>query len=813
MNLQSPTQMLLAWVVFPCLVLLISAGVGVLCDRVTARDLSVLTLPTGFAASIVAFCFILQLGVPASASSAIIGLTAIVGLGMAIKDRAGVTPDSRALVVCALIAAGVAYLIGIAPLIGSGRLGVLGYVILNDPAWHLSLIEWIHANGMTPATVLDSANASISQQLGQGYPIGSYSWQLIAKSLLGIRPMFIWTPTAAITLSMIAMVAYAAVIKSGATRRWAVVLAAAIGVGFLPLSYLAQGGVKEVTFAFTFSFAATAIAGLEFRADERTSLALRRTFAAAVGIAAMIAVFGPAAGLWIAPLVLIAVIVAAVTRPAGLPFGRLALLVSGWGAITIAITLPSLIDALRVFSTVSTVAGGNDIGNLLGPVPFREVFNVWISPDYRFADPHEGSAAWIAIVTTAAALLAVIGIVTEARARRLFVPLASTSGFLAILYISSKYNIYFIAKSYVAFAPVVGCATAAGLIWLITSQVHRRRYAGIAIAGALALTIVVSIGLYYGSVFMTPGERFEELAEINERLDGHGPTLVNEREEYARVLLRDNRPWESFGLFVPDRGFRPGGGYPMPITPDVDSYRDDHMKRFVAIVERKHPGASRPPSNYARWFETSRYVVWRRQAPQPQAHVAIGLASPTGAGPLDCNLPDVQLVARAAREQGKALLIATPQREKKIVFAEDFKTNADWRPPSELGIRTREHNGSGEFEVKLTAGKTYRPYLQGSLGRGVDVYVDDRKLATARDDLGTQDQWQPLPEILGSGATKVRLEPAATRFWRAGNLRHDDIRAMAFVEDGPDSKMREITPAQLLGYCGKQVDWVELPAR
>lgn len=813
MNLQSPTQMLLAWVVFPCLVLLISAGVGVLCDRVAARDFDVLTLPVGFAASIVGFCFILQLGVPASASSAIVALAAIVGLGMAIKDRASVASDSRALVICALIAAGIAYLIGIAPLVGSGRLGVIGYVILNDPAWHLSLIEWIHANGTTPATVLDSANASISQQLGQGYPLGSYSWQLIAKSLLGIRPMFIWTPTAAITLAMIAMVAYGAVHKSGATRRWAVVLAAAIGVGFLPLAYLAQGGVKEVTFAFTFIFAAMAIAGLEFRADERISLALRRTFAAAIGIAAMITVFGPAAGLWIAPMVLIAVIVAAATRPAGLSFGRLALLVGGWGAITLAITLPSLIDALRIFSTVSTVAGGNDIGNLLGPIPFREVFNAWISPDYRFAVPHEKSTSWVAIVTAAAALLAVIGAVTEVRGRRLFVPMAAISGFLAIQYIESKYNIYFIAKSYVAFAPIVGCATAAGLIWLITSEVRRRRYAGIVLAGALAVTMVASIGLYYGSVFMTPDERFEELAAINERLDGRGPTLVNEREEYSRVLLRDNRPWESFGLFVPDRGFRPGGGYPMPITPDVDSYRDDHMKRFTAIVERKHPGASRPPSNYARWFETERYVVWRKQGPPPQAHVSIGLAAPTGTGALDCNLQEIQHVARVAREQGKKLLIATPQREKKIVFAESFKTNADWRPPSELGIRTREHNGRGEFEVELTPGKTYRPYLQGSLGRGIDVYIGDEKLVTARDDLGIQDQWQPLPEIVGSGATTVRLEPAAARFWRAGNLRHDNIRAMAFVEDGPDSKMREITTDQLLDYCGKDVDWVELPAR
>lgn len=813
MNLQSPTQMLLAWVVFPCMVLLISAGVGVLCERLAARELGVMTLPTGFAASIVAFCFSLQLGVSASASSALVAMAALVGVGLAIKDRTNFKAESRALVLCALVAAGIAYLIGIAPLLGSGRLGVLGYVILNDPAWHLSLIEWIYANGINPATVLDSANASISQQLGQGYPLGSYSWQLIAKSLLGIRPMFIWTPTAAITLAMIAMVAYAAVHKSGATRRWAVVLAAAISVGFLPLSYLAQGGVKEVTFAFTFIFTAMAIAGLEFRASDRLSVQLRMTLTAAIGIAAMITVFGPGAGIWIAPMILIAVIVAAVTRPEDLTLKRLALVVSGWGLITLAITLPSLIDALRIFSTVSTVAGGNDIGNLIGPVPFREVFNAWISPDYRFAVPHEKSTTWVAIVTAAAALLAVVGFVTETRARRLFVPMAIVSGFLATQYIESQYNIYFIAKSYVAFAPIVGCATAAGLIWLVTSSVPRRRYVGLGLAGALAVTMVASIGLYYGSVFMTPNERFEELAAINERLDGRGPTLVNEREEYSRVLLRDNRPWESFGLFVPDRGFRPGGGYPMPITPDVDSYRDDHIKRFAAIVERKHPGASRPPSNYRRWFETTHYVVWKRADSPPQAHVSIGLASPTGTGALDCNLEEIQHIARVAKQQDDTLLIATPQREKKIVFAKDFKTNADWRPPSELGIRTREHNGRGEFAIELEAGKTYRPYIQGSLGRGVDVYIGDEKLTTARDDLGIQDQWQPLPEIVGTGATTVRLEPAAARFWRAGNLRHDNIRAMAFVEDGPDSKLREITTSELLDYCGKDVDWVELPAR
>ena len=55
-----------------------------------------------------------------------------------------------------------------------------------------------------------------------------------------------------------------------------------------------------------------------------------------------------------------------------------------------------------------------------------------------------------------------------------------------------------------------------------------------------------------------------ELFALDARYAGQGPVLVNEREEYAKYLLRGVSPWMSWDSYQPDRGFVSGSAPPAP---------------------------------------------------------------------------------------------------------------------------------------------------------------------------------------------------------------------------------------------------------
>src|SRR4051794_8375764 len=90
MNLSSPINIVAAWVLYPCIVALISAGNGLLLERAAGKRFGILALPYGFAAVLVAYSFLIQVTFPANAVSVIVGLSAVAGIAMRIaRPREG----------------------------------------------------------------------------------------------------------------------------------------------------------------------------------------------------------------------------------------------------------------------------------------------------------------------------------------------------------------------------------------------------------------------------------------------------------------------------------------------------------------------------------------------------------------------------------------------------------------------------------------------------------------------------------------------------------------------------------------------------
>ena len=540
-----------------------------------------------------------------------------------------------------------------APLVGSGRSGVLGYTLNNDPSVHLAAIELIRDAGLSTAEQNLSSYHFVSSVFGTGYPLGSHVWPLFASIGSGVEAFHVWAPLIALQLGFLALVTYSLLRDADAPPVLAAVGGTLSAVGYLPFSYLVQGGAKEI--AITLAVYATV--ALFVRGVRGAGLTFRGLLPAAIAAAAAVGIFGLGALTWLGPPGLVAfALLLWRAVPAG---GRVRALTGAVAATVLAgvVALPSLISSVQFVQTSDDeLANPAQTGNLVGAVPVRESLNVWLAQDYRLPSPEHQLATDVGLVLAIG--LALIGVAYSLRRRRWGIPLALLAGVSGAVLISWRYAIYFDAKSYVVLAPALGMATAAGVLALIRSG-RIPGLLGIAAGLIVGIGVLASDALVYSGAWVTPKDRFDELIDLGERYRGQGPTLVNEREDYAKLFLRDTQPWESWGAWQADRGFRFGRiPPPPPRTPDFDDYTLDHMSKFKLLVQLKRPLGSAPPANFRLIDETPHYEVWRREGPMPLAHAAIGIDTLSGSAPLACDFPEVASLIDVAKRDGREVLVS-----------------------------------------------------------------------------------------------------------------------------------------------------------
>ena len=144
-------------------------------------------------------------------------------------------------------------------------------------------------------------------------------------------------------------------------------------------------------------------------------------------------------------------------------------------------------------------------------------------------------------------------------------------------------------KALMIVSPAVVLTAALGAVALFSL----RRIAGVALAGALALGVLWSNALAYHNVSVAPRDRMAELAKIGERIDGQGPTLYPEFEEFAKHFLRRGAPegtgegWQRrYFLAVHRDGSGPLFGQPT----DLDQFSDRYLETLPH--DRPPPRAS-----------------------------------------------------------------------------------------------------------------------------------------------------------------------------------------------------------------------------
>src|SRR4051812_5398554 len=381
-DLKSPSTLAAAWLLVPLLVTAGSVGLGLGLARIAGMRLGAMTVPAGYLTGLALMGFLLLVGVGGKATVWVCAACAVLGALSPLLRAARSALRAREGEPAWSVGAGVAaFALAMAPLAGTGRLGILGYVFNNDPAEHISLVEIMHSHGAQQLSQADSFSR-VSDLVTGGYPLGSYGWSLFARTVTGIDPFDIWTPLIALSIGMLALVVLDLLRSAAVPLPLAAPGAAVVALGHLVFAYMAQGSAKELIVPV----AVYGTVALALRA-QRAGLGFRALVPAVIAAAATIADIGSAGLAWLAPAALVAVIALAL-GPGRRTILQSSRAVAGVAVVGLVIALPAIAASLKFYKAFAqdTIAA-KEIGNLLGPVSLWQVFNVWLAQDYRFATP------------------------------------------------------------------------------------------------------------------------------------------------------------------------------------------------------------------------------------------------------------------------------------------------------------------------------------------------------------------------------------------------------------------------------------------
>ena len=236
--------MLHAWVLYPIILIALSAGWGVLVEKATGRQVSgMLLVPLGMVAVIVVAGFFTGFSGTAMAASPICAVGAIAGLAWG-------RPWQRANkgMLWPVLAALGAFLVYGAPVLLYGHPTWLGYLRLDDSGTWFDVVDNVMAHARNLSSLPPSTFALVfNGDVGPAYPLGAFQLLGVSHQLAFIDPAWVFDPYMSMCGAGIALVVYelAGPFIASAWRKAIVGFLAAQPA--LLYGYYLWGGIKEVT--------------------------------------------------------------------------------------------------------------------------------------------------------------------------------------------------------------------------------------------------------------------------------------------------------------------------------------------------------------------------------------------------------------------------------------------------------------------------------------------------------------------------------------------------------------------------------------
>lgn len=808
-----------------------SLGAGLAAERLGGRLLPErLVIPLGLAALIVLGALALSNDLTAQLTYPLLIGAGIVGYLVPLEGRR--RRPSPGMLVPALVV----FAFYAAPTVLTGEATLLGFGKLDDPATFFGLLAHTTAHGHD---ISGLPRSSYKQVLGmfyaQGYPLGMLAPFGAGSKVVGQDLPWIFQPYIAFVAAMLALV-LAEIARGLMGARAAVLAACGAALASLLYGYAMWGGVKEVSAAMLLALGAALVpltAAWVREAELRAALPL------ALVCAAVIDGLTVGAVIWVAPLAGAAWLLwrrSAVRAPDASPAHRVddqarvafpfvhsmkdrpsgrvprrgeALMGLGLGALLLA----PAIAAAGSFggSQHITVSGETKLGNLDGPLSWGQAFGVWPSRDFRF-DPGAMTLTWVLIA--AVGVLAAVGVATAWRARRWELPVLVGATGVGAVVLGLFASPWMAAKGLAIASPALLLAAFGGVAasWRgarPTVQLAPIRRTAAALAGtALAFGLLWSAALAYEGVTPAPRERLEELAKINERIAGEGPTLTPEYSSYAdRYYLRDAAPEGPAEIRSREIPLRDGFELAKNGYADLDELDPRAVLRYRTIVMRHSPVASRPPSVYTRIWTGRDYEVWQRPPHSVGtviAHLGLGAETEPAAVPSCARIMDLAGRAKAAG----GTLIAFLRPEPTFALAAISDHPKAW---SSGGLSALHPSGDGNLELGTTVPRAgrYELWLGGSADRGFATSVDGHRLDPVRYEPNPPGQYSPAGALwLDAGAHRVTLVRTADAL-HPGRAAGQPLTSVVLAPPEDRSRMTNVPPEEARTLCGGTFDWVE----
>lgn len=792
-----------AWLAFPAVLVVLGLGCGLLVERASGRRLpGVLLLPLGLALIAVVADLLTRLDATAEAAMPAVVVLALLGALVSAKRVRGVRVDLWA------VAAGLVPFVALmAPVVSSGAATFTGYAFLDDSSVHFTLIEQVFGRGHDVGPIVSSFTSGAKAYLATDYPLGADLPLGVGWRVVGGDVGWLFQPWLGLILASVALSVYGLLEPTAITRWQRALVAGVTAQPGLLYAFGLQGSVKELATVWILTLV-VALALPYLREPGRVLGAIPLAVALAAGLVVLSLAIVPWLGVPLAATAVLAVVRA--------PGSRLSVARSlGAGAALAGLlALPALVGSFtfaRVASGVLTKTA--DLGNLGGPLDPLQIAGIWPRGDYRLALVHHRALVYMLIAL--AALAAVGGAVWLVRRRRVEGPaLLALGAAVSVLFLLRQGSPYADAKTLAVGSPAVTLLALLGAAALFNHPRRASRIAGAGLAAVVIGGIVWTNALAYRLTTLAPRDRFEELADVGDRLAGRGPTLLDEYDEHAKHLLR-----RADGASSPETSHR----YPdLQTAREETSYKQVHdldrmdwryVRRFPRIVLRRSPSASRPPSGYELEWSGRYYEAWRRVALDGQviAHVAGG--SQVSPEPrLTCRR--IQAIARRAQARGHELRYAS--RAQLALFAPArAPVRPSWSRDSFDRAALRSiGEGTVRGRIALERGGRYRVWLGGSFARSFEARIDGR----AAGDVGYQLAWPGHYFELGSAGLSAG-EHAIELTSPGGDLRGGDgyqgglLSNLVLAPARPDRSVHRLDPSRARSLCGRELDWLEVVRR
>jgi hypothetical protein len=780
-----------SWLLFPLVLGLLSLGCGLLLERAAGLQLPrELLLPLGFAGIVVVALFTTTNDTTAHLTTPVVVGLALAGLALALPWRPAATGGWAAACAVATYAA-----FG-APVVLSGSATFAGYITLDDTATWLAYTDRLLEHGRNLTGLAPSSyEATLAFSWNGGYPVGAFPPLGVLHELLGTDSAWLFQPYVAFLAAMLALGLYgitARVIESRPLRALGAFVAAQAALLY---AYALWGGVKEVaTAALLVLVAALAPTAVQQGVRARGVLPL------AVATAALIGVLSFFGAVWIAPMLLPALI--AGLRVRGLKF------LWNTGAFTVflaALSVPTLILVDEWRHASGTLTRGSELGNLIRPLSELQVFGIWPAGDFRLR-PDNIDLTYVLIAVVAAAALAGLAWGWKRREWPLLLYVAGTAaGGAATVAAGSP---WIDGKALAIASPAALIAGMAAIAWLARSD---RRVEAAVVMLVIGGGVVWSNALAYHDVWLGPRSQLAELETIGDQFAGDGPALMTEYAPFGvRHFLRKLDAEGASELrrrLVP---LRSGGQVPKGGYADLDQFELGGILVYQTLVPVHSPSASRPPSVYQRVWSGRYYDVWQR--PEPVATTILEHV-PLGDGLQPAAVPPCAEVARlgrlAAASNGRLAAVVRPAVS--VVDLASATMPATWQALGDgSGAVYPAPSGALEATVTLPATGRYELWLAGSFRRQLELSLDGRKLASARHHLnhpGVDTRFGEAELAAGQHSVVLRSSPADLLPGSGGSP--FALGPLILSRSTADLPVTYVQPAAARSLCGRSLDWIE----